>query len=77
MVRVGIKQEVGGFVVVVENKEQNYHQEFATYEPKRGPFGVTPQDFESARQQALNDAMDWVVKFLAAGIKAEVVEVMT
>lgn len=77
MVKCSIKQESNGFTVVVHNEKTGYRLVGETYEPKRGPFGTSPAEFEAARQRAIADAKDWTAKFRQAGIKAETVEVVS
>jgi hypothetical protein len=75
-IRVGVKSEGNEHVVVVENDRVGYRQLFQSYRAKAGPFGVSPAASAEAREKALDDAKDWAVKFKAAGLKAEVVEVI-
>jgi hypothetical protein len=71
--KVSVKPEGSGFVVVVENENQGYKQSFKFFEPRRGEFGVTTDAVNEAYQKAVVDAEDWVAKYQAAGIKAELV----
>lgn len=75
MFRVGVKSEASGrSTVVLENPESGYRRECETYEPKAGPWGPSSEAIQVARDEALVDAKDWVVKFIRAGIAADLVE---
>ncbi len=75
-IRIGVKSEGNEHTVVVENDRVGYRQLFQSYRAKAGPYGVAPVDAMAAREKAVVDAQDWAAKFRAAGLKAEVVEVI-
>lgn len=70
MFNVGVKSEGTGFTVTVESTS-GYKRAFESYEPKVGPWGPSADAINEARAKATADAEDWVKKFRAAGIAAE------
>lgn len=71
MIRIGVEYEDGGYQAVVVNQKTGYRVLGRSFQ---ATTAMSPAEQETQRQRAFVDAQDWAVKFLTAGLSAEVAQ---